>query len=205
MADTVKRQGTDTFQDKTRQMANIAKNAAEEGSSRVIAAANEAADAGQEAARAGADVARLGAQTVQQTLQSSIEAAYKLAQHSTDQVMQIFGLSGQRGEELAQQSSENVQAIANTSTVLARGFHDISREWLEFTQARLDRNLQRFNALTNCRSIPDLMAFQSDLLRENLEQMIDKSRRIMEVSAEVTDKAARTITAPGMSVRQDRH
>jgi len=201
MTDTPKQAGKETVQDRTRQMANTARNAADEGSRRVRAATNEAAEAGQEAARAGADVARVGAETVQQTLQSSIEAAYKVAQHSTDQVMQIFGLSGQRGEEFAQQSSQNVQAIANTSTVLARGFQDISREWLRFTQARLDKNLDHLNALTNCRSIPDLMAVQSDLVRENLEQMIDNSRRIMELSAEVTNEAARTITAPAMSER----
>jgi hypothetical protein len=45
------------------------------------------------------------------------------------------------------------------------------------------------------------MAVQSDLVRENLEQMIDNSRRIMELSAEVTNEAARTITAPAMSER----
>ena len=45
------------------------------------------------------------------------------------------------------------------------------------------------------------MAVQSDLVRENLEQMIDNSRRIMELSAEVTNEAAGTITAPTMSER----
>jgi hypothetical protein len=201
MVDTSKHHGKETPQDTPRKLASAAKNGGHESATRVRAAAEEAAEAGHQLTLVGADVARLGAETVQQTFQSSIDAAYKLAQHSTDQMMQIFGLSGRASEDFAQQSSENVQAIANTSTVLARGFQDILREWLQFTQARFDKNLERLNALTNCRTLPDLIVFQSDFLRENLEQMIDKSSRIVAISAKVTDSAARTITANGQSSR----
>ena len=94
-----------------------------------------------------------------------------------------------------QQSSQTVQAIADTSTILARGFQDVVREWLNFTQSRLDENLDRLNALSTCRSIPDLVAQQSDLVRENLQEMIDKGQQIMQHSTEITQEAARTITA----------
>jgi hypothetical protein len=124
-----------------------------------------------------------------------LDVAYKVAQRSNDEFLQVLGLSGQQSEELAQQSSQNVQAIANTSTVLARGFQDIVREWLSFTQSRLDENLDRISALRTCRSIPDLLAQQSDLIRENLEEMIDKGQQIMQRSTEITHEAARTITA----------
>lgn len=201
MADTAKHHGKETLQDAAGKMANAAKNATQESATRVRAATNDAVEVGHQVTLAGADVARVGAETVQQTFQSSIEAAYKLAQHSADQMMQIFGLSGQASEEFAQQSSENVQAIANTSTVLARGFQDISREWMRFTQARFDKNLERLASLSSCRTLPDLIAFQSDFLRENLEQMIDKSSRIVELTAEVTDKAARTINGRSHAAR----
>jgi hypothetical protein len=38
-------------------------------------------------------------------------------------------------------------------------------------------------------------ALQSDLIRENLEELIDKGQQIMQHSTEVTHEAARTITA----------
>jgi phasin family protein len=178
-----------------RQMAETAEHAAQEGTRRIKDITNEAAEAGQHAVSAAAEAARVGAETMQHTLQTGLDATYKVAQRSTDQFMQVLGLSGQQSQELAQQSSQNVQAIANTSTVLARGFQDVVREWLNFTQSRLDENLDRVSALTTCRSIPDLVALQSDLIRENLEQMIDKGQQIMQQSTKVTHEAARTITA----------
>jgi hypothetical protein len=124
-----------------------------------------------------------------------LDTAYKVAQRSTDKFMQVLGLSGDQSRELAQQSSQNVQAIATTSTILARGFQDVVREWLNFTQARLDENLDRVNAFASCRSFPDLVAQQSDLIRENLEEIIDKGQQIMRRSTEISQEAARTITA----------
>jgi hypothetical protein len=178
-----------------RQMAESAQNAAQEGAGRIKDITNETAEAGQHAVNATAEAARVGAETLQQTFQAGWDAASKVAQHSTDQFMQVMGLSGEQSQELARQSSQNIQAIANTSTVLARGFQDVVREWLSFTQSRIDENLDRLNALRTCRSIPDFVALQSDLIRENLEEVIDKGQQIMQHSTEVTHAAARIITA----------
>ena len=178
-----------------RQMAETAQEAAEEGTRRIKDITTEAAEAGQHALSATSEAARVGAETLQQTLRVGWDAASTVAQRSTDQFMQVLGLSGEQSQKLAHQSSQNIQAIANTSTVLARGFQDVVREWLGFTQSRLDENLDRLNALTTCRSIPDFVALQSDLIRENLEEMIDKGQQIMQRSTEVTHEATRTITA----------
>jgi hypothetical protein len=182
-----------------RQMADTAQQAAQEGTRRIKEITNEAAEAGQHAVTATAEAARVGAETMQQTLQTGLDVAYKMAQRSTDQFLELFGLSGQQSQELAQQSSQNVQAIADTSTVLARGFQDIVRQWLSFSQSRLDENFNRLNELRTCRSIPDLFAQQSDLIRENLEEMLDTGKQIMQRSTEVTHQAARTITAQAQS------
>jgi hypothetical protein len=179
----------------TRQMAETAQDAVQEGTRRIKDITNETAAAGQHAVSATAEAARVGAETLQHTVQAGWDVTSKLAQRSTDQFMQVFGLSGQQSQEVAHQSSQNIQAIANTSAILARGFQDIVREWLSFTQSRLDENLDRLNALKTCQSIPDLVALQSDLIRENLEELIDKGQQIMERSTEVTHEAARTITA----------
>jgi hypothetical protein len=187
-----------------RQMAETAQRAAEEGTRRIKDITSEAAEAGQHAVNATAEAARVGAETLQQSLEVGLDAASKVAQRSTDHFMQVLGLSGRQSQELAQQSSQNIQAIANTSTVLARGFQDVVREWLRFTQSRLDENLDRINALTTCRSIPEFVALQSDLIRENLEEMIDKGQEIVQHSTEVTHEAARTITAQSRTPRAPR-
>ena len=50
-------------------------------------------------------------------------------------------------------------------------------------------------ALARCRTLPEFLAVQSSLLRDNLELTLSNSRRIAELSARVTDHATRTVTA----------
>ena len=47
--------------------------------------------------------------------------------------------------------------------------------------------------LAQCRTLPDLAAVQSGLARDNLNQIIDLTRRIAERSMQVADEAAKTI------------
>ena len=79
--------------------------------------------------------------------------------------------------------------------VLMRGFQDVSREWLELTQERLRKNAEGMTKLAQCRTLPDFAAVQSDLARDNLNQIIDVTGRIAERSMKVADEAAKTITA----------
>ena len=61
-------------------------------------------------------------------------------------------------------------------------------------QENLQKNLDGFNALARCRSVPDFLAVQSDLIRKNLEQTIQGTRRIAEVSARMADEGDHTVT-----------
>jgi hypothetical protein len=49
--------------------------------------------------------------------------------------------------------------------------------------------------LARCRTLPDFAAVQSDLARDNLNQIIDLTRRVAEKSMQVAEEAAKTITA----------
>ena len=102
---------------------------------------------------------------------------------------------GGQNEDLTRQATENLAAITETGSVLMRGFQDVSREWLELTRERLRKNAEGMTKLTQCRTLPDLAAVQSDLARDNLNQIIDLTRRIAERSMQVADEAAKTITA----------
>ena len=90
-------------------------------------------------------------------------------------------------------SAENVEAVTETGSVLVRGFHDVSREWVELAQQRLQRNAEGLARLAQCRNLQDLAAVQTELVRENLREMIDNTRRISErsVQVEVLDASRR--------------
>ena len=112
---------------------------------------------------------------------------------SPDLFGRAFGLTGQN-PELARLATQNVQAVTETGSVLMRGFQDISREWVELALQRFQKNTQGLTKLAQCRNLQDLAAVQSELVRENLQDVIENTRRIAERSMQLANDATRTIT-----------
>jgi hypothetical protein len=48
-------------------------------------------------------------------------------------------------------------------------------------------------ALARCRSMTDLVEVQSSLLRDNLEQTLENSRRLAELTLQMADEATKTV------------
>jgi len=154
------------------------------------AVTNEAAKIGEQSARAGADLARRGAETARDSLQSGVNMATQGFQQINDQFTKALGFDGPQAEELARRSSQNLQAVSQANTVLARGFQDASHEWISLAQERATKNIDALNRLAGCRSVQDFVAVQSDLVRDNLWQIIDTNKRIAELSLRVAEEAA---------------
>lgn len=147
-----------------------------------------------ETVRTGTESAQNIAQALQQVVENSFGAFSELARRSTGQALQMFGRPGGEPRGLTEGASDNLKAVAQSNTILARGLQDVSREWFELSQKRLQTNLDGLNALARCRSMNDFVAVQSSLIRDNLEQTVDNSRRIAELTIQLADEATRTAT-----------
>ena len=156
-------------------------------------AADATRNASEEVARASSDIAQRNTETVQELVRSGVETASKMAERSLDQFASVFGFSGREAQEAAEQSSRNIQAVAECSTVLARGAQDISREWLDWAQQRFQQQLEGINAVLRCRTPQDFMAVQSDQVRQNLELLIESTRRVAERSVQLAEEAGEKI------------
>ena len=133
---------------------------------------------------------RSSTEAARETVQSGLNTANQTFQRMTDQVAQVMGFNGPQSEELARRSSQNLQAVTQASTVLARGFQEASNEVLRFVQDRLTKNVDSLNRLAGCRSVQDVVAVQSELVRETLWQVIDANKRVAELSLRIADEAA---------------
>ena len=179
--------------ERTNKAAEAGRNAADEATRAGRVITEEATNAGEQAVRASTNAARQSAETVQDAMRTGLNTATQNFQQVTEQFTRAFGFAQPQSQELVRTSSQNLEAVTRATAVLAQGAQEISREWLGSAQERLQRNIDGLNALARCRSVQDFVAVQTDLVRDNLQQVIDTSRRLSEVSVRVAQDATRTI------------
>jgi phasin family protein len=133
------------------------------------------------------------AETVRDAMEFGLNNSVKNFQKAADQFTEAVGFAGPQAEELARRSAQNVEAVAEASTILVKGAQDISREWFELMQERMAKNLDAMSRLASCRSLHDFVAVQSDIARDRLGHNVESSRRLAAVSARVAEEAAQVI------------
>ncbi len=180
--------------DKAHQSGEAAQEAARRMTEETARTARANADAGERAARAGAELFQHNADSMQRAWQAGIEAAAHLTERSASQFARVFGLSGEEAQKATKQSSQNVEAIMQSTSAVAQAWEGISREMLDQMRRGFEQSLGQMDALMRCRTPQDFLTLQSSAVRDNLEGFLQTSRRIAEVSMRTADDASRKMT-----------
>jgi len=185
-----------------REAAETSKETARKIAEETGRAARTAAQAGAGAARAGAEMFQRNAGTAQHALDSGSKMMSGLVEQSMQRVARTFGLAGENARQATQQSARNAEAIVESGTIIAGGMQIISRELVEFARKRMEQNLQLAEAVLGARTPQEFIAAQSNLVRQNLEDFVQSTRRVAEISIEMADEAAHRIGDTGVAPRQ---
>ena len=140
-------------------------------------------------------------ETFSNTWRSSSEAAGRIAERSMEQFAGFFGLTGGNARQSIQDSANSVQALMESSTVLASGMQNVSGEWMRFMQNRVEENLKNLEELMSCRTIHDCLALQTRMARDNMEACLQSARRTAELSTKVADDAVKQMSDAALAPR----
>jgi hypothetical protein len=173
-----------------------------EGASGVKDATAKATD---QAMRAGLEMFQRNAETVQHTLECGAKLASRMTKRSANQFGRAFGLSGEGGEEAAQRSSRNIEAVVQSGTTLTDMMQHFFDEWADISRARIDRAFDRMSALSQCHTPQDFAAFQSEVLRDNIETFLVFARKMGEHSTRLADEAKRRVGSLGEGRQADKN
>ena len=181
----------------TRQATEETMRKAAEETHRVAATA---ADASASAARASAELMQRNVETVQRAWEGAGQTASELAARSMQQLSRAAGLTGESGQRATQESLANYERIVQSGTVVAGAMQSIFRECLEFAQRGMQQNVDGMDRLVGCRTPQELITAQTDLVRSGMEELIQSTRRVAEISLKMANEAAEKMSpslAPG--------
>ncbi len=103
--------------------------------------------------------------------------------------------AGQAASDLysrsARETAQGMEAAMKYSTVLASGMQTFWQEWIGCAQDCMQRNVDGVQNLMRSRSPTDFFAAQSELLRDEVQAIIDTGSRMSEISARIASDAAR--------------
>lgn len=193
------RESTAEAREAASEMARTGESGAREAAETTKRGARTAARTGEEMmARRGEEMlARRGeemADTARETANRMANETSRTMSEATEQLNRIFALSARTSEEMANQASQNLDVMMQCGSILADGYQKIWREWMNYAQQALQRNMDGLNNMMRSRSLPDLVQAQSELLREEMEMFFDSSIKISELSARVANDTVQRIS-----------
>lgn len=168
---------------------------AKESARAAEAVADKTAEAGRAAAKANTEILNSQIETAQQAARTSFEAGLRGLESLSQNWTRAFGVAAPGGD-LAEQSAQNVQAVAQASSVLAKSAQDASRVWFDLTQRAMRTNLEALGRLASCRSFQEVATLQTNLMRDNMQQAIESSEVIARASSDAIREATRAIQSP---------
>jgi hypothetical protein len=151
-------------------------------------------DAAELTNRVGAEALKRNTEQVKETWQEVNEAASRITQRSIEQFSKMFGFGGETTREALQESSGNLQAVMESTMVIASGLHEVTGEWMRFAQERAEQNLNHLDRLGNCRNLHDCVALQTQIVRDNLQAFLESAQRTSERSTRIARSAADRMT-----------
>ena len=161
---------------------------------RKVARLSKKSDEGKSGSRRAAATAHTYAQASHQWGESAKEGsrqAARSAEHAGAVASDALERSARFGEQAARETTQNIEAAMKYSSVLANGVQTFWQEWMGCAQEAMQKNVDGLQNLLRCRSASDLFQAHSELIKEEMQVLMDGGSRLSELSVRIANDAAK--------------
>ena len=125
----------------------------------------------------------------------SYESAAASTKEQVDAAVKAGADAFQGYEEVVAFGKDNVDAVMQSSSILAQGVQDFSKIWFDLAQASVDQNVAATKALLGCKTAKDMAQLQSGLTAKNYDALVVDGRKLSDMSVKLAEAVAKPVNA----------
>jgi phasin family protein len=153
-------------------------------------AAKDAMKPVEEAVAAGRDVVETVYKAGAEAAQKGYEQAVEMTRQQIEKSRAAWST---KVEELNDISKQNLEAIAQSSQIVAKGAEEVGQHMAALVQAAVERQVGATKALLGCKSLREVFEVQNGLARENIHGLMSEGAWLSEMSVKTASKAMEPI------------
>jgi hypothetical protein len=159
---------------KTREVARVTRHPAQ----RAVRPSRDPIEAAEQVAQPSIDLLRNNVEAFQRAVASTMNLMVQMVEQNANGPGRVSGNLTSKAKPLMQQWSGNGEATSAVTGALS----DIWGEWVSFMQKCARHNVDHWKVFFSCRTPQDFVKAQSELLRGDVEEVLESGRRIAEKS-----------------------
>ncbi len=128
--------------------------------------------------------------------QKMAESQRRLADTITEQSGRTLEAVAQAGEiyrDATGATSEDVNALLSSYSVVAKGLQEMQRAWIDTVQKSLQTGAKAPQTMLRCTTFSQIAETHRDLMRESMEAWLDGNARLFRLAGKIAEDAARPI------------
>ncbi|MEZ5648618.1 MAG: phasin family protein [Alphaproteobacteria bacterium] len=129
-----------------------------------------------------------GAQTAIQSYGQAVAVAKEHAEKASATLMQGI-------DQLASFNQGTVEALVQSSSIVAKGYETLGRAWLGLFQASLESSVGTAKQLFGCKTLREAVDLQNDFAKASFDTLVSETTKISETAVKVTNEALQPLQA----------
>jgi phasin family protein len=96
-------------------------------------------------------------------------------------------------EEFSELSKENIDAFVKSGTIVAKGFEEAGKAWIDFTRRSFETSVETAKAVMGAKDLREVVDVQSDFARTSFDSLVNEGSKLSELGVKVANEALEPI------------